>query len=349
MRVLNLALWLVFSTVALAQPVVVPDLWEPDVSGEWSGGAWGDIELRAEDGSYAFTIERPGHAPRIARQGTIRFTRTGAHSFSGYWKEAKRGGVLMFSVTARDRGDRSTYEIRGRYWSDPRGGRLREANAFVWRAVVDTPQPVARPKVRIRVLDDRKAFSAQLRATREVGFDDIPTQAGAPETFHPERYEKTHGVIIEGTRGQFVDRHFDYPGQFVATSAPNMYAPGPKAGDPALPTGGNETTVRFTVRDRAAVTAGFGCMFHDVDNPRVAPTSLVAFDATGQVLGSVSGFSTKNGGSTFRGLVALNEDDVPLPVIHRVLIINGDGWPARHDGEGVALDDFTFAIPVVPN
>jgi hypothetical protein len=36
-----------------------------------------------------------------------------------------------------------------------------------------------------------------------------------------------------------------------------------------------------------------------------------------------------------------------VPAIGRVHLVNGRNWPGVHEGEGVALDDFLFADPVL--
>jgi len=227
---------------------------------------------------------------------------------------------------------------------------------------------VIRPgPIKIETSTQRAAFEACLKQPiRTVDFDDIDTSHSDPVSFDSDRYAASAGVIIKGTEGQYVDESFGFPDEFVPSSSPNMYAPGPKATgsrrlaplywEPEEVTvrpmcrprslGGHRTQVTFVADGSAAAVAGFGAVFIDADFPAIGPCMMRAFDSSGNELASWSGFSGKNGSKLFRGIVALNDKGQPVPAIFRVEIVNGNEWPSVDVGEGVTLDDFVFAVPV---
>ncbi|MHC4512925.1 MAG: hypothetical protein ACYTKC_17205 [Planctomycetota bacterium] len=303
----------------------------PRVEGTWHSNDWGNVELKAETGSY--------DKPAAGERGTLRFARTGPKSISGSWRETeRRGGTLVFTV-ADDGRIRGTWRVDG---PDGRGARPRP---FTWTR----KGPVPAPPYRLEIVTDPKKLKAKLNgAVRVVGFDDIDTSKVMPAAFKADHYESGFGIVIEGDAGQYVDRAFNYPTQFIAHSKPNMYAPGPlPKTHKDHPRGGIRTRVRFSVRKRRAAVAGFGSWFHDVDNARIAASWLVFLDARGQELGTLAGMSTPNGGKCFRGVVAVSPNGAPLPLIARIRIHTGNGWPGMPDGEGVSMDDYTFGIPVL--
>ena len=180
---------------------------------------------------------------------------------------------------------------------------------------------------------------------RVVGFDDIDTAAEAEVAFEPDRYLAL-GIRIAGEDGQYADETFGYPADFIPTSAPNSYAPGPAvANDSAAGSGGNTTTITFEAGGAPANVAAFGASFIDADIPAEAITRVEAFDAADLSLGFDEP-SSASGTSTFRGLVAVDGGGAPVTAIAKVVITTGAGWPNVALNEGVTLDDFTFAPPL---
>lgn len=218
------------------------------------------------------------------------------------------------------------------------------------RAFFDRKRPpriVHAGKMRVEIYDDRVHFEARLAGrVRSIGFDDIQAPATHPVEFRRDRYLATHGVRIEGTRGQFVDRWFEFPDDFIPASAPNMYAPGPVAprNSPGG-SGGHETSVTFSADGRNAATSAFGLSFLDADHPNVAKSGLRVY-AGKRLLVEDSTVKTQHGGAAFRGIVVSRSEGGVIPAITRVVIKNGNEWPAVDGGEGVALDDFTLSPPV---
>ena len=198
----------------------------------------------------------------------------------------------------------------------------------------------------IAVLTDREAFEKRLGdGLQVIGFDDVKTEDADPVGFKPDRYaDKTGAIIIGHARGgQFVSRSFDFPGEFVPSSAPNMYAPGPisrKTGEARV------TSVTFSVERRAGVVAGFGAVFIDADYPRLGPSYLKVYDADGKLLGTTGTISGRNASQLFRGIITVDVDSgKPVAAIAKVQIVSGDEWPSVDIREGVALDDFVFSRP----
>jgi hypothetical protein len=67
---------------------------------------------------------------------------------------------------------------------------------------------------------------------------------------------------------------------------------------------------------------------------------------TDQMLGE-SRAPDADGQTVFRGIVAVDDTTgMAVPVIARVEIVNGTGWPAGSFNDGVPLDDFVFGVPV---
>jgi hypothetical protein len=190
------------------------------------------------------------------------------------------------------------------------------------------------------------AFTARLDDVNDVDFDDINASGEAQVAFDADHYRSGDGIIITGEGGQYVSEDFGYPADFQPVSTMNSYAPGPIA----VPVGGgNETEVTFMEGDAEALTTGFGLWFTDADYWADGPCTLAVYDTAGQRMGLVTGIQTGDGGHAFRGIVMIDESTgEPARVIARVRIVNGDGWPAGDDNEGVVLDDFTFEDPIAP-
>ncbi len=197
--------------------------------------------------------------------------------------------------------------------------------------------------------DDRAAFEAALadRGIRVVDFDDIDTSTADPVPFATDRYADSHGAVIVGTDGQYVDEQFSYPEDFRPVSAPNQYAPGPKhvRGKDA---GGHGTDVTFRASDRAGCVAGFGVVFIDADFSGIARSSIALFDGNNKLLGANDDIDGDDGSQLFRGMIAADKDGQPVPTVARVHLVNGNEWPERATGEGVTLDDMVFDRPVNP-
>ncbi len=202
---------------------------------------------------------------------------------------------------------------------------------------------------RVEVYHDPLAFRQRLQgAVRTVDFDDLPTDHRDPRGFQVDRYRASHGLRIQGARGQYVGRSFNFPKDYVPTSPPNMYAPGPRPGeDPIQPRGGNSTTVTFFNRQgRPAQVAGFGLMFLDADHPQQGPSSLTIYDAEGRKLTKFDAFHCPHGKHIFVGVVTVSRAFAPVPLIAQVRIVNGSQWAGVDGGDGVTLDDFVFGLPV---
>jgi len=204
----------------------------------------------------------------------------------------------------------------------------------------------ARAETVIAVFTDRVAFEKRLGGRLHViGFDDVQTKDGTPVEFRHDRYLNATGAIInaQAEGGQFVSRGFGQPNDFVPSSAPNMYAPGPipgKTGEARV------TSVTFFVERREGVVAGFGAVFIDADYPRLGPSSLEAFDSDGKLLGTTGTIAGRHASQLFRGIIAVDADSgKPVPVVAEVRIVSGDQWPPLLVREGVVLDDFVFSRP----
>ncbi len=321
-----------------------------DLSGTWTGdGPWQTIVILGNRGSFLIA-DKP--AP-----GTIEFSQTGRRSYSGYWKTSDlQGGTLTLRPSEDGMilegvilTDRFALENAGQSLS-LQWNRALPAEGQVRIDPQETVKPAAAEKYEIEVFFDRIAFEKRLYgAVRLVDFDDIETLAGDPVQFSADRYQPSHGILIKGTGGQYADQAFALPqDDFIPVSPPNMYAPGPKNNqDPAIPEGGHDTEVTFWVRDKPAAVAGFGAHFIDADFSGIGPCSLVAFDAEGRQLAVERGFATPHGMNVFVGMVAVNENGAPMPVISRIQVTNGNEWPTTNIGEDVTLDDFVFGLPVV--
>lgn len=196
-----------------------------------------------------------------------------------------------------------------------------------------------------RVYDDRAAFAAALGECVEVvGFDDVDTTGADPVPIDADRYLASHGVVITGQDGQYVDESFSYPTEFVVVSAPNMLAPGPMA-DMSAPagTGGHTTDVTFA---SGGAVAAFGAYFIDADYPDLGPTSLAVFDAADAEITVDGPIVTADGEAAFRGVITFDAAGNPVSAIHRIHLVTGQGWPGTFDNEGVVMDDFAFSAPV---
>lgn len=260
-------------------------------------------------------------------------------------------GRLVASTTDAEirvaaRGARAFLSVTGRNPSARRLARAGSDWTFVRRFFADVPPPtVDAAGGRVEIYRGRNRFEARLaRPLRVVGFDDIAT-GGRSVAFEADRYAESHGVVITGQDGQFADRSFGWPKHFVPFSGPNMYAPGPKVARKATEMGGNTTTVTFVAGGKPARVAGFGAWFLDADHPNVAKSSLAAFDADGQLLARDDKIVSPDGGRVFLGFVTVDQKGEPAARIARVVITNGDEWPERDGGEGVALDDLVFPPP----
>lgn len=203
-------------------------------------------------------------------------------------------------------------------------------------------------RVRLEWYTDRALFRKHLKnAVTVVTFDDIDTSKEDDVSFAANRYEKRHGIIITGQGGQYVGRTFGFPKDFPPVSAPNMYAPGPKAlRNAGQGAGGCKTNVTFTFEGKPAVTAAFGAVFIDADYPEVGPSSLAVFDRNNKRIGDVRVVSGPDASQIFCGVIAKDGAGAIVPSIARVHLVNGGNWPGVEPGEGVTLDDFVFAKPV---
>ena len=219
-----------------------------------------------------------------------------------------------------------------------------------WEVFADPPLPLEVVEIgsrRVEIYGERRDFERRLRRrTRLVDFDDVDTSSAGNVAFAADRYAKRLGIVISGQGGQYVDRSFEYPSQYVPVSAPNMYAPGPIGSKRLGVPGGCRSTVTFVSGGRPARVAGFGAVFIDPDYPGIAPSTIVLYDARGTILLRFQKIRGGNADRIFRGLVVTDAKGRPVPVVGKVEIVNGNEWPSYNSGEGVALDDFVFGIPV---
>jgi hypothetical protein len=202
------------------------------------------------------------------------------------------------------------------------------------------------PNLSIELYTDRSKFEARVDGrVHVVDFDDIDTSMADVVPFAEDHY-KGKGILIKGQDGQFVSRTFLYDDDYVPTTKPNMFAPGPRANKDAGPSdGGNQTTVTFLSQGELSATRGFGAIFIDADFPKQGACKLAIFDRSGKELAVEQGFSGENASILFRGMIAVDQTGKPVPAIARVQLINGSGWPEVSEAEGVTLDDFIFGIP----
>ncbi len=202
--------------------------------------------------------------------------------------------------------------------------------------------------IRIEIYTDRSSFEARLGGSVSVvDFDDIDTSTPHIVAFDSDRYKDSLGIVITGTDGQYASNSFDFPDDYVPSSPPSMYAPGPITDDAS---GGHETDVTFIVGGESAAVAGFGAVFVDADFPEFGPSGISVFGENGARMGEEEGFLGGEGEGLFRGLVAIDENGEPTPAIFRVELVNGNSWAATTSDccEGVTLDDFVFSAPSVP-
>jgi len=196
-------------------------------------------------------------------------------------------------------------------------------------------------RIRIEIYSDPHTFANRLRrAVRVVDFDDIDTELTDIAPFKSNRYQ-SQGLIIEGADGQYVGQTFFQPRDFTAASQPNAYAPGPVGKNP----GGNSTDVTFLDGKSRGLVSGFGLNFIDVDFSMIQPSGLELYDRYGNLLATYNSIVGPNRTPVFCGIVAVDPGGNPIPVIARVKLTNGTGWPGIDSGETVTMDDFTFAIP----
>ena len=202
--------------------------------------------------------------------------------------------------------------------------------------------------IRAEVYTDRKRFEKRLDKVRVVDFDDVDTADVDFTSFAADRYKEKLGIVIRGSKGQFAGRAFGYPDQFVPRSAPNSYAPGPVAKPTASRgSGGHQTDVTFAVGGGTGMVSGFGAVFIDADHPHMAASSLSVYVRYDSRIATEAAIRGGNGQGVFRGIVTVDRDGRPVPVIDRVRLVNGGNWPVVQAGEGVTLDDFVFSAPVV--
>ncbi len=202
--------------------------------------------------------------------------------------------------------------------------------------------------ITIEIYTDRSSFEARLGGSVSVvDFDDIDTSTPHIVAFDSDRYEDSLGIVITGTDGQYASDSFDFPEDYVPSSPPNMYAPGPMTDDAS---GGHESDVTFIVGGATAAVAGFGAVFIDTDFPDFGPSGISVFGENGARLGEEEGFLGGEGEGLFRGLVAVAGNGEPTPAIFRVKLVNGNSWAATTSDccEGVTLDDFVFSAPSIP-
>jgi hypothetical protein len=197
-------------------------------------------------------------------------------------------------------------------------------------------------RIRIEVYTDPRAFSQRLgRPMQVVDFDDIDTELNDVAPFESDRYQSL-GAVIVGADGQYVGRTFGQPRDFTAASQPNAYAPGPVGKNP----GGNSTDVTFLAGQSRGLVCGFGLNFIDVDYRMIMPSGLELYDRYGNLLATYNSITGPNRTPVFRGIVAVDETGNPVPVIERVRLTNGTGWPGVDAGETVTMDDFAYDVPV---
>jgi hypothetical protein len=189
------------------------------------------------------------------------------------------------------------------------------------------------------------AFATRLGTTRVVNFDDIDTTKTDPKGFVASRYKASHGVVITGEgSSQFASKDFGFPAEFIPTSAPNSYAPGPISD--ILGDGGNSTTITFFVGAQPATVAGVGIVFIDADFPADGPSSLAVFGEGGTPTASSGTVAGGNASQLFQGIVAVDSNtNQPTAIIFSAQIISGQGWVGNFDNEGVSLDDLEFGVP----
>ena len=202
---------------------------------------------------------------------------------------------------------------------------------------------------RLEWFRDRAELVKRLnRRVRVVTFDDLDTSKEDAVSFAADRYARQLGIVITGEGGQFAGRTFGYAVHYPPVSGPNMYAPGPTARrDAASGAGGSRTDVTFAVGGKAAAVTAFAAVFIDADYPDIAASSLRAFDRKGKPLGEAKLVQGVNASQVFCGVIAVDGGGNLVPDIVRVHLVNGGNWPGIEAGEGVALDDFLFAEPVV--
>ncbi len=196
--------------------------------------------------------------------------------------------------------------------------------------IVTSPLIVEGSELTLEKYTDRTSFEARLNGRfNVVDFDDVDTSGDEPVSIEPDRYQATAGIIISGEQGQYVDDTFGFPNEFRAVSSPNMYAPGPPAtGNTPPPRGGHHTDITFSVDGQRAAVAGFGVVFIDADFPGIGPSGIAIFDHNERQIGSESEFKGTNGSQLFQGLVVVDDQGDPTPVIFGVHLVNGNEWPA---------------------
>ncbi|MDB4533818.1 hypothetical protein N9242_03030 [Vicingaceae bacterium] len=195
---------------------------------------------------------------------------------------------------------------------------------------------------------DAKEFNSRLDGkVNVVNFDDVETSVDDAVKFAPDRYAKSLGLSIASRGGeQFAGRTYNFPTDFVASSGPNSYAAGPRAEQTASKnSGGHETDFRFSVDGERASTSGFGAIFIDADHPDVGTCEMKVFDFSDRLLKTVGPITTAHGARKFVGVIARNYRGEVVPAIGAIYIKTGCSWVEVDAGEGVTLDDITFARP----
>lgn len=201
----------------------------------------------------------------------------------------------------------------------------------------DTQSGCYTGNVTAQIFDAVDVFSQTLNSTTlTVNFDDVDTSGEDPVAIEADRYFDSHGILIVGEGGQFVDDEFEWTDDYISVSSPNMFAPGPAV----LEGGGYNTEVSF-----AGCVSGFGAFFIDADFPELGPSSLQAENDKGEAIYTSTEIFSESGSSMFHGVVMVDDDGNIQPAISQVNLVNGSVWPMSSCCDGVTLDNFVFSPP----
>jgi hypothetical protein len=199
--------------------------------------------------------------------------------------------------------------------------------------------------VLVEVIRDAAAFEARFSYSidgEEIDFSSVNVPAdGGPVSFAEDAFSSA-GLRMIAAGGRYAHPDFGLPAAYaVSATGGNRYAPGPIVSvDAGAPAGANLTELRFEAPGCAtAATSGFGALFVDAD---VAGNSRLRVYDSADALIAEETVTTAAGEEAFLGIVTTNASGAPVPAVFRVEVVNGEGWPANVNNDGVVLDDFKW-------
>jgi hypothetical protein len=230
---------------------------------------------------------------------------------------------------------------------------------------VTTPDPIPTPKRIVAIsgnvasqvaefglaigdVNNKNEPGRHASGRREINWDGVPAQFNNTDAFPADFFNQNapRGAVYVANNGtglrvsdnNFTDVNQTYGAEFVAFSAPRLFAP----------TGTTKSEVRFRIpgTDTAAVVQSFGAVFVDVD--KANSSRLQAYDKDNRLIADIPA-PTRLATDAF-SLVGVTFDH---PVIARIVLTLGEapiGAGINDLSSGglvdlVVLDDFLYSEP----